>query len=424
MATERTGRSLPHGNLALIGHADHGKTELLRALSRRLAERPDGYARPPAPRPEVLGHAPSTATRHARMTELETSQRHWSVLDVPGRRQHLREAIREMACVDVAVLVVSAVVGAEPQTREHLLHARGAPNLVVFLNRCDEVTEPDWIDEVERDVRQVIASCDLPGDDVPVLRGSALRAADGDARWTPGVDALIDALDRDVALPTRDDEGPGILLVKASYRRLNRGVIAAGVVLRGTLSVNRAVEVVGRGPVRRATPDRMEIHGRPVASARAGDSVGVMLRDLERPWRAEGAAVATPGAAKAALEVSVRLRALTKREGGRHTPMLDGHRMQLCVGAAKVPCALRLPDGVAELAPGDEREVTLALDTRRVYEGTWWRTEAIDHLAAWAEVGMRVALRDGSHGIAAADGALVWGGTCAVGTVTAVTHAG
>lgn len=418
MATERSGRALPHGNIALIGHAGHGKTTLLAALQRRLAERPDGYTSSATPYLLAAELAALRATRHAWMAELETPQRHWSLLDLPGRREHLREAIREVACVDVAVLVVSAVVGAEAQTREHLLHARGVPNLVVFLNRCDEVKEPDWIDEVERDVRQVIASCDLPGDDVTVLRGSALRAAEGDARWTPGIDALIEALDRDVALPTRDDEGPGLLLVKGSYRRLNRVVIAVGVVLRGTLSVNRAVELVGRGPQRRATPQRMEVHGRAVASARAGDCVGVMLRDLAEPLRCEGSALATPGAVKAAVAVTATVRVLTQREGGRHTPMLDGHRMQLCVGAAKVPCVLRLPEGVTELAPGEQREVTLAFDAT-LAGGT-----VVDRFTAWAEAGMRVALRDGSHGIVAADGALVWGGTCAVGTVTGVTHAG
>jgi elongation factor Tu len=418
MGTERSVHALPHGNIALIGHAGHGKTQLARALAHRLAERPDGYGVSPTPLPPPAeGHAPSTATRHARMMELETPQRHWSLLDLPGRREYLRETIREVACVDVAVLVVSAVVGAEAQTREHLLHARGVPNLVVFLNRCDEVKEPDWIDEVERDVRQVIASCDLPGDDVTVLRGSALRAAEGDARWSHGVDALIEALDRDVALPTRDDEGPGLLLVKGSYRRTNRGVITVGVVLRGTLSVNRAVEVVGRGPLRRATPERMEIHGRPVASARAGECVGVMLRDLAEPRRCEGAAVATPGSVKAAVGVTARVRLLTQGEGGRHTPMLDGHRMQLCVGAAKVTCFLRLPEGVAELAPGAQADVTLAFDA--VLPGG----TVVDRFTAWAEAGLRVALRDGSHGVVAANGALVWGGTCAVGTVTGVTHA-
>jgi len=418
MATERSERALPHGNVALIGHAGHGKTTLLAALQRRLAERPDGYASGAARYLRDGEREVPPATRHARMAELETPQRHWSLLDLPGRREHLREAIREVACVDVAVLVVSAAVGAEAQTREHLLHARGVPNLVVFLNRCDEVKEPDWIDEVERDVRQVIASCDLPGDDVTVLRGSALRAAEGDARWSPGVDALIEALDRDVALPTRDDEGPGVLLVKGSYRRPERRVITVGVVLRGTLSVSRAVELVGRGPLRRATPDRMEVHGRPVASARAGDCVGVMLRDLAEPRRCEGSAVATPGAVKAAVAVKVALRVLTKREGGRHTPMVAGHRMQLCVGAAKVPCVLELPEGVAELAPGAHGEVTLAFDA------THPGGAPVDRFTAWAEAGMRVALRDGSHGIVAADGALVWGGTCAVGTVTGVTYAG
>lgn len=431
MATERSGRALPHGNIALIGHTGHGKTQLARALAHRLAERPDGYGLSPAP--FLLpgeGHAPSTATRHARLAELETPQRHWSLLDLPGRREHLREAIREVACVDVAVLVVSAVAGAEAQTREHLLYARGVPNLVVFLNRCDEVKEPDWIDEVERDVRQVIASCDLPGDDVTVLRGSALRAAEGDARWSHGVDALIEALDRDVALPTRDDEGPGVLLVKASYRRPN-GVITAGVVLRGTLSVNRAVEVVGRGPTRRATPDRMEIHGRPVASARAGDCVGVMLRNLAPPLRCEGWAVATPGAVKAAAGVTARIRVLTKREGGRENPMFVGHRMQLCVGTAKVPCSLRLLTEEPFLMPGDEREVRLELDAERDSmrklrsAASWaWRPIAGNPFTTWAEPGMRFALRDGSQGIVAADGALVWGGTCAVGTVTGVTYAG
>jgi len=419
MGTERSPRALPHGNVALIGHTGHGKTQLAAALTRRLAEAVDGYAAGAARYVRDGEREELPATRHARLTELETPQRHWSLLDLPGRREHLRETIREVACVDVAILVVSAAVGAEAQTREHLLHARGVPNLVVFLNRCDEVKEPDWIDEVERDVRQVIASCDLPGDDVTVLRGSALRAAEGDPRWLPGVDALIEALDRDVALPTRDDEGPGVLLVKGTYRRLRQTVVTVGVVLRGTLSVNREVEVVGRGPRRRATPGRMEVHGRPVASARAGDCVGVLLRDLAEPLRCEGSAVAAPGAVKAAVAVTATLRVLTRREGGRHTPMLDGHRMQLCIGAAKVRCVLRLLEGVTELAPGARREVTLAFDAVLVGGAL-----VVDRFTAWAEPGMRVALRDGCHGIVAADAALVWGGTCAVGTVTGVTYAG
>ena len=165
-------------------------------------------------------------------------------------------------------------------------------------------------------------------------------------------------------------------------------------------------------------PDLMQVHHRTVTSARAGDCVGVLLRGLPWPVRCEGAAMAPTGAVKAAVAVKVALRVLTKREGGRHTPMVAGHRMQLCVGAAKVPCVLELPAGVAELAPGAQGEVTLTFDA------THPGGAAVDRFTAWAEAGMRVALRDGSHGIVAADGALVWGGTCAVGTVTGVTHAG
>ena len=387
MAKGQFVRTKPHLNIGTMGHVDHGKTTLTAAITKVLAERDpsvnrftafDGIDRAP----EELQRGITINISHV---EYETATRHYAHVDMPGHADYVKNMITGAAQVDAAILVVSAQDGAMPQTREHVLLARrvGVPYLVVALNKADTVDDPELLDLVELEVRDLLSEYGFPGDEVPVVRVSALKALEGDPEWTAAIGDLLDAIDGYVPVPQRELGEPFLMPIENVVTITGRGTVVTGAVERGSLKVGDAVEVVGLGATLTSTAIGLETFGKSLESADAGDNAAVLLRGVKRDEVRRGQVVALPGSVQPHRKFRANLHALSTAEGGRHTPFAADYRPQFYFRTTDVSGGIDLGD-IALVMPGDTIELGVELE----------KPIAMD-------VGLGFAVREGGHTVAA-----------------------
>jgi len=388
MAKAKFERTKPHVNVGTMGHIDHGKTTLTAAITRVLSEDAVGSTSFTAfddidKAPEERERGITIAIAHV---EYETVNRHYAHVDMPGHADYVKNMITGAAQVDGAVLVVSAADGPMPQTREHVLLARqvGVPTIVVFLNKVDLVDDDELLDLVELEVRELLSEYEFPGDDVPVVRGSALLALDGDVEAAGQVRELMEAVDGYVAEPQRDTEKPFQMPIEDVFSITGRGTVVTGRVEQGTLDVGTEVEIVGIRETQKTTVTGVEMFRKLLDSAVAGDNVGLLLRGVGKDDVERGQVVAAPGSITPHTEFVAQVYVLTKEEGGRHNPFFDGYRPQFYFRTTDVTGAVRLPEGTEMVMPGDNTEMTVELIS----------TIAMDE-------GQRFAIREGGRTVGA-----------------------
>jgi|LNFM01.1.fsa_nt_gb elongation factor Tu len=374
MNKERFNRSKPHVNVGTIGHIDHGKTTVTAALSAVLSRR-YGFAYAvkdygEISRGGVVRDATKTLTVAAGHAEFETPKRHYAHVDCPGHADYVKNMITGAAQMDGAIVVVSALDSIMPQTREHVLLARqaGVRHVVVFVNKCDAVEDPELIDLVELEARELLVKVGFDGDECAVVRGAALPALRGDARWEESIVALAEALDATIPEPARDLDGPFLLSVEDVHSVRGVGTVVTGVVDRGTVRVGDAVELLGFGASRTATVTGVETFKQTLECARAGDNTGLLLRNVRRDEVERGQVLAAPGSVKASTRFVATLRVLTKEEGGRHTPFASRYRPQFFVRTSDVSGEVTLLDGVEVARPGETVRVQVELSSPVVLE--------------------------------------------------------
>jgi elongation factor Tu len=357
-------RAKPHLNIGTMGHVDHGKTTLTAAITKVLADRDpvanrfvafDGIDRAP----EEIARGITITIAHV---EYETATRHYAHVDMPGHADYVKNMITGAAQVDGAILVVSALDGAMPQTREHVLLARrvGVPHLVVAMNKADAVTDPELLDLVELEVRELLSANGFPGHEIPVVRVSALKALEGDPRWTQSIVDLLDAVDRYVPVPERELTQPFLMPIENVLTISGRGTVVTGAVERGTLTVGETVEVVGLEPTISAVATGLETFGKALERAEAGDNAAVLLRGVKRDQVRRGQIVAAAGSVRPYSRFRAQLYALTTAEGGRRTPFHANYRPQFYFRTTDVPGSVELGD-IGEVRPGDTVELTVHL---------------------------------------------------------------
>jgi elongation factor Tu len=364
MSKEKFDRSKPHVNIGTIGHVDHGKTTLTAAITKVLAKH--------NPRitvrafdsidnaPEEKARGITIATAHV---EYETANRHYAHVDCPGHADYVKNMITGAAQMDGAILVVAATDGPMPQTREHILLARqvGVPAMVVFMNKVDAVDDEELLELVELEVRELLSAYEFPGDDIPVVRGSALGALNGEAKWEATVDQLMAEVDRFIPTPERDVEKPFLMPVEDIFTIQGRGTVATGRVERGRVKVNESVEIIGIRDTRTTVVTGVEMFKKLLDEGVAGDNVGLLLRGVERRDIERGQVIAKPGSITPHTKFKAEAYILTKEEGGRHTPFFTGYRPQFYFRTTDVTGVATLPEGVEMVMPGDNvaMEVTL-----------------------------------------------------------------
>jgi elongation factor Tu len=365
MAKSQFVRDKPHLNIGTMGHVDHGKTTLTAAITKILADRDpvantfvsfDGIDR--APEESRRG-----ITINIAHVEYETATRHYAHVDMPGHADYVKNMITGAAQVDGAILVVSALDGAMPQTREHVLLARrvGVPYLVVAMNKADAAEDPELLDLIELEVRELLREYGFPGDEVPVVRVSALRALAGDPRWERSIVDLLDAVDTYVPVPPRVLDRPFLMPIENVMTITGRGTVVTGAVEQGRLHVGDAVEVVGLGPTVASVATGLETFGRTLPTAEAGDNAAILLRGIRREQVQRGQVVAVPGSVAGHTRFRARLYALTAAEGGRRTPFFGNYRPQFYFRTTDVPGAVELGEGVSMVVPGDTVDLSVSL---------------------------------------------------------------
>ncbi|WP_206830603.1 elongation factor Tu [Alicyclobacillus fructus] len=364
MAKEKFERTKPHVNIGTIGHVDHGKTTLTAAITTVLAAK--GKAK--AQRYEDIDKAPEERERgitiNTAHVEYETDKRHYAHVDCPGHADYVKNMITGAAQMDGAILVVSAADGPMPQTREHILLSRqvGVPYIVVFLNKCDMVDDEELLDLVEMEVRELLNEYEFPGDDVPVIRGSALKALEGDPQWVAKIEELMNAVDEYIPTPERDTSKPFLMPVEDVFTITGRGTVATGRVERGTLKVGDEVEIVGLREERRKTvATGIEMFRKLLDEAQAGDNIGALLRGVERKDVERGQVLCKPGSINPHTKFEAEVYVLTKEEGGRHTPFFNGYRPQFYFRTTDVTGVVQLPEGTEMVMPGDNVSMTVEL---------------------------------------------------------------
>ena len=360
MAKEKFNRSKPHVNIGTIGHVDHGKTTLTAAITKVLSEK--GYAKfedyadiDKAPEERERGITINTAH-----VEYETDNRHYAHVDCPGHADYVKNMITGAAQMDGAILVVSAADGPMPQTREHILLARqvGVPALVVFLNKVDQVDDPELLELVEMEVRDLLSQYEFPGDDIPVVAGSALKALEGDDAMKAKILELMDEVDKYIPTPTRDTDKPFLMPVEDVFTITGRGTVATGRVERGELKLNDTIEIVGLQDEARSTVvTGIEMFRKLLDSAVAGDNIGALLRGVDRKDIERGQVLAKPGSINPHTKFKAQVYVLTKEEGGRHTPFFTNYRPQFYFRTTDVTGVVRLPEGTEMVMPGDNVEM-------------------------------------------------------------------
>jgi elongation factor Tu len=363
MGKQKFERNKPHVNIGTIGHIDHGKTTLTAAITKRQAEKGLADFTPfdqIDKAPEERERGITIAIAHV---EYQTDNRHYAHVDCPGHADYVKNMITGAAQMDGAILVVSAADGPMPQTREHVLLARqvGVPYIVVALNKCDMVDDPELLDLVELEVRELLSSYEFPGDDVPVIRVSALKALEGDAAAEAQVEELLAAVDSYIPEPERDVDQPFLMSIEDVFSITGRGTVVTGRVERGTLTKMSEVEIVGIHDTRKTTATDLEMFRKLLDEIRAGDNVGVLLRGIDKDEVARGQVLAKPGTITPHTDFTAQVYVLSKEEGGRHTPFFNGYRPQFYFRTTDVTGQANLPDGVEMVMPGDNVEMTVNL---------------------------------------------------------------
>jgi len=387
MSKEKFDRSKPHVNIGTIGHVDHGKTTLTAAITKVLSKHnPKIVVRAFDSidnAPEEKARGITIATAHV---EYETANRHYAHVDCPGHADYVKNMITGAAQMDGAILVVAATDGPMPQTREHILLARqvGVPSIVVFMNKVDAVDDAELLELVELEVRELLSSYEFPGDDIPVIQGSALKALEGDAEWEKKVDELMASVDSYIPTPEREIDKPFLMPVEDIFTIQGRGTVATGRIERGIVKVNEAVEIVGISETKNTVVTGVEMFKKLLDEGRAGDNVGLLLRGVDRKDIERGQVIAKPGSITPHKKFKAEAYVLTKEEGGRHTPFFTGYRPQFYFRTTDVTGVAHLPAGVEMVMPGDNIQMEI---------------ELIAPIAM--EKGLRFAIREGGRTVGA-----------------------
>ena len=356
-------RSKVHVNVGTIGHVDHGKTTLTAAITKRQAEKFGGdfvdYANIDKA-PEERARGITINTSHV---EYQTDKRHYAHVDCPGHADYVKNMITGAAQMDGGILVVAATDGPMAQTSEHLLLAKqvGVPRIVVFINKCDQVDDPDMLDLVEEEIRDLLKKYDFDGDNTPIIRGSALKALEGDAKYVESIDKLMDAVDSWIPDPVRDTDKPFLMSIEDVFTITGRGTVVTGRVERGTLKVNDEVEIVGIRPTQKTVATGIEMFRKQLDSAEDGYHAGVLLRGISREQVERGQVLAKPGTVTPHHKFKAQVYVLTKEEGGRHTPFKNEYRPQFYFRTTDVTGVIELPEGTEMVMPGDNVEMTVDL---------------------------------------------------------------
>jgi len=364
MAKQKFDRSKPHVNIGTIGHVDHGKTTLTAAITMTLAKHNPNIK---VMKYDEIDAAPEEKERgitiNTAHVEYETAARHYAHVDCPGHADYVKNMITGAAQMDGAILVVSAADGPMPQTREHILLSRqvGVPKIVVFLNKADQVDDEELIDLVEMEVRELLSEYDFPGDDTPIIRGSALKALEGDPAWEKGILDLMDAVDAYIDTPKRDKDKPFLLAIEDTLTITGRGTVVTGRVERGEVKLNDKVEIVGIKPTRETVVTGIEMFRKTLDYAEAGDNAGVLLRGVDRKEVERGQVLAKPKSVNPHMKFEAQVYVLTKEEGGRHTAFFSNYRPQFFVRTTDVTGIITLAEGVEMVMPGDNTVMTVEL---------------------------------------------------------------
>ena len=365
MAKKKYERTKPHVNVGTIGHIDHGKTTLTAAITKVLSKK--GFAEFRSfdsidNAPEEKARGITIATAHV---EYETEKRHYAHVDCPGHADYIKNMITGAAQMDGAILVVAATDGPMPQTREHILLARqvGVPRIVVALNKVDAVDDPEILELVELEVRELLSKYEFPGDDIPVVKVSALKALEGDAQWEDSIIKLMDAVDSYIPVPERPLDLPFLMPIEDVFSIEGRGTVVTGRIERGQVKVNEEVEMVGIHDTRKTVVTGVEMFHKLLDSGQAGDNVGCLLRGIKREEIQRGQVLAKPGSIKPHTEFDSQVYVLTKEEGGRHTPFFKGYRPQFYVRTTDVTGEVELPEGTEMVMPGDNLNMKIKLIT-------------------------------------------------------------
>ncbi len=386
MAREKFERNKPHVNIGTIGHVDHGKTTLTAAITSVLA----GQGKSSAKKFDEIDSAPeekargiTIATSHV---EYETDNRHYAHVDCPGHADYVKNMITGAAQMDGGILVIAATDGPMPQTREHILLSRqvGVPKLVVFLNKCDMVDDEELLDLVEMETRELLTEYEFDGDNIPIVRGSALKALEGDAAWVGKIDELMAAVDSFIPEPERPLDQPFLMPIEDGFTITGRGTVVTGRIERGQVNVGDEVEIIGLGDTRKTTVTGVEMFRKLLDQGLAGDNVGALLRGIDKEMVQRGQVLAAPGSIKPHTKFSANVYVLGKDEGGRHTPFFSNYRPQFYVRTTDVTGTITLPKDVEMVMPGDN----VVMDV-----------ELITPVAI--EQGMRFAIREGGRTVGA-----------------------
>ncbi|RJR29322.1 elongation factor Tu [Candidatus Microgenomates bacterium] len=380
-------RNKPHVNIGTIGHVDHGKTTLTAAISTVMNKT---YGGGKAYKFDEIDNAPEEKQRGVTINishiEYETAKRHYAHIDAPGHADYIKNMITGAAQMDGAILVISAADGAMPQTREHVILARqvNVPALVVFLNKVDTVDDPEIIDLVEEDIRDLLKKYEYPGDEVPIVRGSALKALEGDAEAEKQIIELMNKVDEYIPEPKRETDKPFLMPVEDVFSIKGRGTVVTGRVERGSLKVNEEIEIVGIRPSSKSVVTGLEMFRKTLDETVAGDNVGVLLRGIEKDDVERGQVLAKPGSITPHTEFDAEVYILSKDEGGRHSPFFAGYKPQFFIRTADITGEVFLPEGIEMVMPGDNAKMKVKL---------------IAPVAL--EEGMRFAIREGGHTVGA-----------------------
>jgi len=356
-------RTKPHVNVGTIGHVDHGKTTLSAAITQYLAKKNMAQAM----KFEDIDKSPEERERGITISithlEYETEKRHYAHIDCPGHKDYIKNMITGAAQMDGAILVVAATDGPMPQTREHILLARqvNVPALVVFLNKCDAVDDKEMIDLVEEEIRELLTKYEFPGKDIPIIRGSALKALEGDAEAQKPIEALLKALDESIPEPKRPLDQPFLMAVEDVFSIKGRGTVATGRIDRGKIKVGEEVEIVGLKAAKKSIVTGVEMFRKQLDEGLAGDNVGILLRGIEKDDIERGQVLCKPGSVTAHTEFEAEVYILSKEEGGRHTPFFTGYKPQFYIRTTDVTGDVTLEKGVEMVMPGDNAKMTVKL---------------------------------------------------------------
>jgi len=386
MAKQKFDRSKPHVNIGTIGHVDHGKTTLTAAITKVLAGKNGNEAVDFAnidKAPEERERGITINTAHV---EYSTDKRHYAHVDCPGHADYVKNMITGAAQMDGAILVIAATDGPMAQTREHILLARqvGVPKMVVFMNKCDMVDDPELLDLVEMEIRDLLNEYDYDGDNTPIIRGSALKALEGDEKWIPAINELMDAVDEWIPTPERDTDKPFLMSIEDVFTITGRGTVVTGRVERGTLKLNEEVEIVGIKETQKTVVTGIEMFRKQLDFAEAGDNAGVLLRGISREQVQRGQVLAKPGTVTPHSKFEAQVYVLSKEEGGRHTPFFNNYRPQFYFRTTDITGVITLPEGTEMVMPGDN--VTMSV-------------ELIHSIAL--EEGTKFSIREGGHTVGA-----------------------